>query len=69
MEFKDELFKTIKKSIKEMDSETSSNYTDTSEYYSVYENSDLRIRGIDVDNLEDHKGRKFGMYDLFKARF
>lgn len=69
MEFKDELFKTIKKSIKEMDSETSSNYTDTSESYSVYENSDLRIRGIDVDNLEDHKGRKFGMYDLFKARF
>lgn len=69
MEFKGELIKTLKRSIKELESETSSNYTDTSEYYSVFENSDLRVRGIDVDNLQDHKGKKFGIYDLFKARF
>jgi hypothetical protein len=69
MEFKDEIIKTFKKSVKDCESETSSTLTDNTEYYSVYENSDLRVRGIDVDNLVDHKGKKFGMHDLFKARF
>lgn len=69
MEFKDEIIKTIKCSIKDDESETSSTLTDATEFYSVYENSDLRVRGIDIENLKDHKGKKFGIYDLFKARF
>lgn len=68
MEIKDEIIKSIKLS-KEKSSISSSECSEGSEYHSVFENSELRVRGIDVDNLVDHKGGKIGIFDLFKARF
>lgn len=68
LEFKDEILNSIKNKYNNP-SVTSSEGTENTEYYSVYGNSELRVRGIDVDNLVDKRGHKFGIYDLFKARF
>lgn len=46
-----------------------SGQTDSSEVHSVFKNSGLKIRGIDVDNLTTKDGKKLDIYHLFKARF
>jgi len=48
---------------------TASDQTDSSEVYSVFKNSGLKIRGIDLDNMVTKDGKKFNMYQLYKARF
>lgn len=48
---------------------SSSDVTEGSEFHSVYGNSELRIRGIDVENLKDRNGKDFDVFNLFKARF
>jgi hypothetical protein len=70
-ELRKELIASVMKELS-LDMETSSvlsEQTDSSETHEVFKNSALKIRGIDLDNLEDADGKKISIYNLFKARF
>jgi hypothetical protein len=70
-ELRKELIASVMKELS-LDMETSSvisEQTDSSETHEVFKNSGLKIRGIDLDVLEDADGNKISIYNLFKARF
>lgn len=68
-EIMDSLIKKMDKSDTEQDASSISEQTESSEVHSVYKNSGLKVRGIDVDNLVTKDGKKFDIYHLFKARY
>lgn len=68
-ELLDSVYKNICMSNETPVSSNPSDQTDSEEVYSIFKNSGLKIRGIDLDNLVTKNGQKFDFYQLFKARF
>ena len=63
------IYKNMKQDNSTLTKSQTTEQTENTDYHSVFHNSGLRIRGIDVDNMQTQDGKELNIYQLFKARY